>query len=195
VERRGPDGRATTELTLERGASRLLPPLTPTRYELARSKGGPKPGLIYLGMGVATMGLSDFGAALSVRLGLRKEIGPFGLRVRLDYLGKGVNDAGLRYDLDYLGGAGALLYPLNADRILVEAGPELGYGYARQRLANRRSFGSGVLWAGVALLATAPVGPLRVGLDVGFGAQAFKLDNRNTVKPGGSAVLLALWGF
>ena len=195
VERRGPEGRGTTDLTLERGASRLLPPLTPTRYELARSKGGPKPGLVFLGVGAATMGLPGFGAALSWRLGLRKEIGPFGLRVRFDYLAKGANDAGLRYDLDYLGGAGALLYPLNADRILVEAGPELGYGYARQRLTNRRSFGSGVLWAGGAFMATAPAGPLRVGIDAGFGAQAFKLDGRNTVKAAGSLVVMALWGF
>ncbi len=195
VERRGPEGRATTEIMLARGALRELPPLTPTRYEVARSKGGPKPGLVYAGFGAATMGIPGFGAAPAVRVGLRKEVGPLGLRVRLDYMGKGASDIGLRYDLDYIGGAAALLYPINADRILVEAGPELGYGYARQRLANRRSFGSGVLWAGAALLATAPVGPLRIGLDVGIGAQAFKLDNRNTARLGGSAVVLALWGF
>ncbi len=195
VERRGPEGRATTDLVLERGESRLLPPLTPTRYELARSKGGPEPGLLYAGAGAVVLGIPGLGAAPSGRLGLREEIGPFGLRVRFDYLSKGAADAGLRYDLDYLGAAAALLYPLNADRILVEAGPELGYGYAWQRLANRRAFGSGVLWGGAALLATAPVGPARVGLDLGLGAQAFKLDGRNAVRLGGSAMILALWGF
>jgi hypothetical protein len=195
VERRAPEGRATGELLLERGTSRMLPPLAPTRYELARAKGGPKPGLLYAGAGAVTLGLPGFGVAPAAMLGVRKELGPVGLRVRFDYLAKRVNDGGLVYDLDYLGGAAAVFYPLNADRILVEAGPEVGYGYVRQRLTDRRAFASGAFSAGLALMATAPVGPIRVGLDGGLGAQAFKLDNRNAVKPTVSLALLALWGF
>jgi hypothetical protein len=195
VERRAPEGRATADIALEIGTARDLPALVPTRYELARAKGGPKPGLLYAGAGMTTLGLANFGFAPTARLGVRKEFGTVGLRVRFDYLAKSVDDAPARYDLTYLGGAAAALFPLNADRILVEAGPELGYGYATQKLADKRSFESGVLWAGAAVMVTAPVGPLRLGLDGSVGAQGFKLNDKSTVKLGGSLALLALWGF
>jgi hypothetical protein len=195
VERRAPDGRATGEVDLARGETRIAPPLAPTRYELARAKGGPKPGLLFAGVSGATMGLPGFGIAPVASVGVRKEIGPVGLRVRLDYLTKSVTDAGLRYDATYLGGDVALLYPVNAARILVEAGPSLGYGYATQRLASRRSFESGVLRAGGTVMVTAPLGPARVGLDASAGIQGFKLDQRDVVRPALSLGLLALWGF
>jgi hypothetical protein len=195
VERRAPAGRASADLVLERGVVEPLPPLAPTRYELARAKGGPKPGLLFAGFGVTALGLPSFGVAPVARVGVRKEVGPIGLRVRLDYLAKSVNDAGVRYDLSYMGGAAAALYPLNASRILVEAGPEVGYGYASQRLADRRSFGSGLIWAGMALMATAPVGPVRVGVDAGLGGNLMRLDFRRTVRPAATVSVLALWGF
>ncbi|BDG05122.1 caspase family protein [Anaeromyxobacter oryzae] len=195
VERRSREGRATAELELGHGAVETMPPLAPSRYELARAKGGPKPGLLFAGFGAMALGLPGFGAAPVVRLGVRKEVGPIGLRVRLDYLGKAVNDAGVRYDLGYVGGAVAALYPLNTSRILVEAGPELGYGYATQRLADRRSFGSNVFWGGAALMATAPVGRLRVGLDAALGADLLRLDFRTAVRPAASLSFLVLWGF
>ncbi|GEJ56470.1 caspase family protein [Anaeromyxobacter diazotrophicus] len=196
VERRAPEGRAGADLVLERGATLRLPPLSPTRYELARAKGGPKPGLLFAGAGVKTLALSGFGLAPSFEVGARKELGPFGLRVRLDYLGKSADDAGLRYDAWYVGAAVAGLYPLNTGRVLVEAGPELGFGYAWQRLAvSRKSFDSGVLSLGAAGLITAPLGPLRVGLDLGLGAQALRVNERLTARPAASVALLALWGF
>ncbi len=195
VERRSPEGRASTDLELERGALLRLPPLAPTRYELARAKGGPKPGLLYAGAGITTLGLPGFGAAPTVRVGVRKEIGPVGLKVGLEYLARSVNDAGFRYDLDLTGGTAAVLYPLNAHRILVEVGPEVGYAYARQKLLDKRTFEAGILRAGAALLVTAPAGPLRLGLDASLGAQRFKLDERTAVKPAASLSLLLLWGF
>jgi hypothetical protein len=195
VERRSPQGRATAELDLARGEVLPLPPLAPTRYELARSKGGPKPGLLFAGFGATALGLPGAGAAPAARLGVRKELGPVGVRVRLDYLGKAVNDAGVRYDLAYVGGAAAALYPLNASRLLVEAGPELGYGYATQRLEDRRSFGSSVVSAGLAVMATAPLGPVRVGLDAAAGANVMRIDFRTAVRPAASVSLLTLWGF
>ncbi|HSB19775.1 MAG TPA: caspase family protein [Anaeromyxobacteraceae bacterium] len=195
IERRSPEGRASTDLELDRGALLRLPPLAPTRYELARAKGGPKPGLLYAGAGIATLGLPGFGAAPAARLGVRKELGPVGLNVGLVYLARSVNDAGFRYDLDLIGGTAAVLYPLNAHRILVEVGPEVGYAYARQRLVDRRTFAAGVLGAGASLLVTAPAGPLRLGLSASVGAQRFRLDERTAVKPAGSLSLLALWGF
>ncbi len=195
VERRSPLGRAVAEVVLERGATRELPPLSPTRYELARTKGGPKPGLVFAGVGVGTIALSRFGAAPAVRLGVRKEVGPVGVRVRLESLGKSVNDAGLRYDLAYVGGAAAALYPVTASRVLVEAGPEVGYGYAWQRLSTHLGFGSSVLWAGAAAMATAPAGPVRVGLDAEVGAQGFRLNGRSTVRGAASVSALVLWDF
>lgn len=195
VERRSPEGRASTDLELVRGAFLTLPPLAPTRYELARSKGGPKPGLLYAGAGIATMGLPGFGAAPAARIGVRKEIGPVGLKVGLDYLARSVNDAGFRYDLDLIGGTAAVLYPLNAHRILVEVGPQVSYAYARQRLVDRRTFAAGVLGAGASLLVTVPAGALRLGLDASLGAERFRLDQRTAVKPAASLSLLALWGF
>ena len=195
IERRGPDGRATADLTLDAGETRKVPPLVPTRYEVARSKGGPLPGLLYAGGGIEWVGLPNFGVAPVVRIGLRKELGPVGLRVRFDYSWTSVVDQGLRYDWSFLAGGVAALFPLNEGAVLVEAGPELGYGFARQTLGDQRNFSSGVLWAGLVAMVTAPVGPVRVGLDASFGAQAFRLNDGNAVKLGASALLLVLWGF
>ena len=195
VERRAPEGRAAADLELERGTVEPLPPLAPTRYELARAKGGPKPGLLFAGGGATALGLPGFGVAPTVRLGARKEVGPIGVRVRLDYLGTTVNDQGLRYDLAYFGAAVAALYPLNTSRVLVEAGPELGYGYASQRLSTGLGFHSNLFWGGLAAMVTAPVGPVRVGLDAAAGGNLMKLNYETTVRFGWSASLLVLWGF
>ncbi len=195
VERRGKDGRATGEVALAPGEVRNVPVLEPTRYELARSKGGPKPGMVYAGAGVQWIGLPHFGVAPLVRLGLRKEVGPVGLRVRFDYSWTSVVDEGLHYDWRYLSGGVAALYPVTAGPILLEAGPEIGGGYATQVLPDTRTFSSGVLWAGGVILATAPVGPIRLGLDGSVGIQAFHLDDRSTVKASASVLLLVLWDF
>jgi hypothetical protein len=156
------------------------------------------PGVLYAGPGLSTFGLPGVGVAPSLRVGLRQELGPVGLRVRFDAMGKSVTDQDLRYDLTHFGGAVAVLFPVTASRFLVEAGPELGYGWATQRLdlAGRPSFASGVLWAGGALMATMPVGPVRLGLDASVGAQAFKLNGENTVKAAGSlSLIVLLYGF
>ncbi len=197
VERRSRDGRATGDVRLVAGRTTALPLLEPTRYELARSKGGPKPGLLYAGGGVATTGLPGFGAAPAARLGVRKELGPVGVRIRLDQVQKRVTDDWLVYDYAYTGGAVAALYPLNAGRVLLEGGVEAGWGWASQRIVEtgRRSFGAGVLHGGVALLVTAPVGRMRLGLDASAGAQVFTLNEERTVRFGSSAALVALWGF
>ncbi|HEY6101266.1 MAG TPA: caspase family protein [Anaeromyxobacter sp.] len=197
VERRSPSGRATGQVTLVSGRTSELPRLEPTRYELARAKGGPKPGLTYLGAGATWLGVPGFGVAPTGRVALRQEVGPLGVRVRLDYASTSVKDQWLKYDFSYVGGALAALYPLNVGRILVEGGLEGGYGYATQRLAEtgHRSFAAGVSSLGAALLVTAPVGSFRAGLDVSAGAQLFKLNGKLTVRPGASAALLVLYGF
>jgi hypothetical protein len=195
VERRSPEGRATGSVALVKGDDLALPMLTPTRYEVARSKGGPAPGLLYTGVGTSWVGLSGFGFAPSVRLGLREEVGPVGLRARLEYTFKHVDDQWLAYDYAFLGGAVAAFYPVNVGSILLEAGPEIGYGWATQRLASTQSFARGVVLANAAFMVTAPLGPVRLGLDGAIGAQAVDLDGKGTVKPAASATLLVLYGF
>ena len=195
IERRSDRGRATGSVALVQGEDLALPLLSPSRYEVARSKGGPNPGLLYSGVGVTWVNLPGFGVAPSVGLGIRHEVGPIGLRARLEYALGHVVDQGLRYDYSLLSGTLAALYPLNAHRILLEAGPVVGYGYATQRRADQRSFQSGVLIGGAAFMVTAPVGPVRVGLDGMAGVQGFKLNEANAVRPTLSGSLLVLYGF
>jgi len=195
VERRSELGRATGSIDLMRGDALTLPALVPTRYEMARAKGGPKAGLVYLGGGVLSTGLAGFGVAPLGRIALRSELGPVGLRVRIDLARKNVTDADLKYDFLGVGGGVAAFVPLNVGAVLVEAGPEVGYLYATQRLSTGVSHTAGIVTAGVAMLATAPVGPLRLGLDATVGAGFFQLNERRTVKPSASAGLMALYGF
>jgi hypothetical protein len=195
VERRGRNGRAVAEVTLVSGRTTPLPSLEPTRYEIARSKGGPRPGLLYAGAGIWATDLPGFGVAPTARVGVRKELGPVGLRLKLDLAKKRVTDQELVYDYTYTGGSLAALYPVVGGRILVEAGLEGGWGWATQRLQDKRTFEAGVASGGAAVLVTAPVGPVRVGLDASAGAQVFDLNGSRAVRPAFSAALLALWGF
>lgn len=197
VERRTRRGRATGEVSLEAGRTTTLPRLEPTRYEVARSKGGPKPGLTYLGAGATWIGLSGFKAAPTGRVALRHELGPLGMRLRLDYAMTSVTDQWLRYDYSYVGGALGVFYPLNVGSVLVEGGLEGGYGYATQRVKDfgKPSFAAGMPYAGAALMATAPVGRFRIGLDLSAGAHMLKLNDERAFRGGASAALLALYGF
>ncbi len=195
IERRSDSGRATGALSVATGDDVEVPFLRPTRYELARSKGGPKPGLLYTGAGVTWVDLPGFGAAPSIAVGLRKEVGPIGLRARLEYASAHVTGTNLNYDFSLTSGTLAALYPLNVDRVLVEAGPVIGYGYASQVRADKRSFDSDLLIGGAALMVTAPVGPVRMGVDAIFAAQRFNLDQAATVRPSASGAVLVLYGF
>jgi hypothetical protein len=49
--------------------------------------------------------------------------------------------------------------------------------------------------AGAALLVTAPVRSVRVGVDASAGVNVFDLNGKRAVRPAFSAALLALWGF
>lgn len=197
VERRSRAGRAKGEVTLVAGRTSELPRLEPTMYEVARSKGGPEPGLTYVGGAATWIGLPGFRAAPGLRIALRHELGPVALRGRFDYAATSVSDEWLRYDFTYAGGALGVFHPLNVGRVLVEGGVEVGYGYATQRLRDlgRPSYASGMPYAGGALFVTAPVWKLRVGLDLAAGAHLVDLNHRRTVKPGASAALLLLYGF
>jgi hypothetical protein len=195
VERRSASGRAVGSVVLAHGDDVALPVLAPTRYEVARSKGGPKAGLLYTGLGLSWVDLPGFGPAPAVGIGLRKEVGPVGVRAKIEYAARSVNDAGLLYDFSMLSGTLAALYPLNEGRVLIEAGPAVGYGYATQRLSDKRSFASGVLMGGAAFMVSAPAGPVRIGIDGTIGAHAMKLNGASVVRPAGSTSLLVLYGF
>jgi hypothetical protein len=195
VERRSPDGRATGEVVLEKGSTRELPLLSPTRYEVARTKGGPKPNLAFAEGGIAWFDLKGFGVAPSVRAGVRKEFGPVGLRVAFDWAGKDVSGGAVDYQFQYFGGSVALLWPLTESAFFLEVGPQVTFGYAAQSLPSSPGFSSGIFGAGAALMATLPVGPLRLGVDASASAQIYKLNDQTVVRPGASAGLLLLIGF
>ncbi|MCX5730058.1 MAG: caspase family protein [Deltaproteobacteria bacterium] len=195
VERRSTQGRATGEVTLEKGVTTDLPLLSPTRFEVARAKGGPKPNLAFVDAGVAWFDLKGLGIAPSVRAGIRKEFGPVGLRVAFDWAGKNDTGGSINYQFQYYGGSAALLWPITESAFFLEVGPQITYGYAIQNLPASPSFSSGIFGAGAAIMATLPVGPLRLGIDASAAAQVYKLNDKTVVRPGASAGLLLLFGF
>lgn len=196
VERRAPDGRARAEILLARADVRLVPPLLPTRYERARSKGGPQPAVIFGGGGVLALGLPHFGIAPAARAGGRVEIGEFGLRFHLDYAQKTVQDLELRYSFWTVGGAAALVYPVLASPVLLELGLEGGYRVASQRVQNTGvslSRTAGGPQAGMVLQASRSFGPLRLALDISGGAAALKVNDGASVRPQATAALVILF--
>jgi len=194
VERRSDLGRATAQLDLTRGDARDLPALQPTRYEIARSKGGPVPTLVFLGGGVASYPLANLGLAPVVRAGVRQELGQVVARLRVDLARRDVVDQGLTYNFSRVGGALGLLTPISVGRILIETGGEIGYGWSWQDIPGGPSKSGGDFFAGPTATATMRLGPVRVGLDGSFGAQLFKLNGEPTVRPQASLGLVVLFG-
>jgi hypothetical protein len=196
IERRGKNGRATGDLSLRKGEDEALPVLVPSRYEIARSKGGPLPAEAFAGMGVHWVPLPSGGVAPAVRAGLRRELGPFGLVLTGEYAFKDVTDRGRSYSYSRAGGELALLTPIAGGKRLLEAGAFAGYGWTTQTLSgDRRSFSAGDATAGFALRASVPIGRLRAAFDLAAGARQFKLNGDATVKPAASAALVVLYGF
>ena len=194
VERRSDLGRATAQLDLMRGDVRDLPQLRPTRYEMARAKGGPVPTLAFLGGGVATYPLAHFGFAPVVRAGVRQELGQVVARLRVDVARRSVFDQGLQYGFSRIGGTMGLLTPVWFEKFMIELGGEVGYGWSWQDITGGPSRSGGDLFAGPTATVTTRVGPFRLGLDGSFGAQLFKLNGESTVKPQGSLGFVVLFG-
>jgi Caspase domain len=201
IERRARDGRARAELDLMKGDDRLLPRLSPSRYEVARAKGGPMPAELFAGFGLSSNGLPGFGIAPTLRAGLRKEIGSrsVALRLHLDYAAKNVSDTSATTPFNYgysrIGGGGALLTPVIGGKYLIEAGVDIAYGWNSQTLRDSRHFNVGDVTGGLAVVASAPIGRMRLAFDGMFGGSVFKLDNATTVKPVSVASLVLLYGF
>jgi hypothetical protein len=194
VERRARDGRARGDFKLARGETRLLPRLTPTRYEVARSKGGPLPTEWWLGAGGHLVGLGGAGMIPSLRAGLRREVGPFGLVVHADYAVGDVTVGGLPTSYTRLGGGATLLYPLAGSRVLLEGGLDLGGGWNTQGLKDGRHFETGDLTGGVALRLSMPLGRFRTALDLAGGVRTMNFDDSRTWRPALGATLVVLYG-
>lgn len=195
VERRTRDGRARGGVSLATGDDRELPLLQPTRYEVARSKGGPLPTETFAGLGMHVVSLPSGGVAPAVRAGFRREIGPAGLILSAEYAGRDVRDRTLSYAWSRIGAEAALVLPVLGARRLLEAGIFGGYGWTTQTLRDRRSFSAGDLTAGFALRASLPTGRLRTALDLSGGVRAFELDGARVVRPALSSSLVILYGF
>jgi hypothetical protein len=194
VERRSEAGRATGDLTLARGEERDLPPLRPTRYDLARAKGGPPPLLAFAGAGIATVPLPNVGIVPMLRAGARQELGPVTARLHVDVARRDVTDLALRYTFSRVGAGLGVITPLLFGRVLVEAGAEAGYGWAWQDLAAGGSRSGGDASLSAIALASTRVGSVRLGLDVSAGAQTFKLDGERIVRPTATAGLVVFFG-
>ncbi len=193
VERRAPEGRASTELTLARADVIALPALSPTRYERARQKGGPAPLVAFAGAGVTTAPLPGFGIAPALRAGIRKELGELGLRIQAEVARKDVTDQALRYTYWSAAGAAALVLPLVDGPVFLEGGLLAGYSVASQATVNAGTHTGGGPIAGAVLQGTTRMGPMRLGLDLQAEARFFRLDGSSVVRPGASLSLVALF--
>jgi len=194
VERRARNGRALGQVTLARGETRALPHLVPTRYEVARSKGGPLPTEIWVGAGLQTTGLPGSVALPGFRLGLRREVGPLALVVHADYAAGDVTDQSLTYGFTRAGGGLSAMLPVVGGRALLEGGLDLGGGWNTQSLPDGRHFETGDLTTSLALRASMPIGPLRAALDLAGGAKFFTLNGDHVVRPVANLTLLLLYG-
>jgi hypothetical protein len=194
VERRGRDGRARGQVSLAKGETRALPRLVPTRYEVARSKGGPLPTEIWVGAGLQTTGLPGTVAVPAFRLGLRREVGPVALVVHADYAAGDVTDQSLSYAFTRVGGGLSAMLPVVGGRALLEGGLDLGGGWNTQSLPDGRHYETGDFTSSLALRGSMPVGPVRVALDLAGGAKFFSLNGSDVVRPVANLTLLVLYG-
>ena len=194
VERRARDGRAVGQVSLARGETRALPHLVPTRYEVARAKGGPLPTESWVGAGLQSTGLPGTLAVPAFRLGLRREVGPVALVVHADYAVGDVKDGALTYGYSRAGGGLSALLPVAGDRVLLEGGLDLGGGWSTQSLHDGRHYETADLTGGVALRGSLPLGPVRAALDLTGGARSFSLDGKRVVRPVANLSLLLLYG-
>ena len=196
IERRSPRGRARGDLALAAGDDALLPLLEPTRYEVARSKGGPLPTEGFAGMGITLVSMPGGGVAPAIRAGARREVGPAGLITTLEYAFADVNDRGKVYGYSRFGGSMALVLPIAGGKRLLEGGVFAGYGWATQTWKDdRRTYTAGDFTGGFALRTSVPIGRLRAAFDLDGGVRYFELNGRPTARPAASGSLVVLYGF
>lgn len=195
VERRARNGRARGAMGVAMGEDRSIPLLEPTRYEVARTKGGPRPGEAFAGFGGALISMPHGGVAPAVRAGFRREVGPVGLVLSLEYAFRNVDDRGRRYAYQRVGLDAAFMLPIAGSERLLEGGVLVGYGYATQVWRDHRSFSAGDGTAGLLLRLSLPLGRLRAALDVSGGGRLFELNGHRTLRPAASSSVVLLYGF
>jgi caspase domain-containing protein len=194
VERRSRQGRAQTDVEVSVGEDVTLPQLTPTRYEVARTKGGPLPTEWFAGFGAGSFGMPGAGVAPAARVGFRREVGPLALRAHVDFSIQDANDHGLSYTASRTGVAAAGMLPVFGARQLLEAGVEVGGGWTTQALQDGRRYDTPDATAGLAFVASRPLGRLRLALDAGAGGRLFNLNGQATLRAYGVATVVLLYG-
>jgi hypothetical protein len=195
VERRAREGRATGEVALARGETRTLPRLTPTRYELARAKGGPMPTELWIGAGATLPALQGVSVAPGLRAGIRRELGPVGLVVHADFSAtSGSSSTAGSFSLTRFGGGLTALYPVAGSRVLLEGGLDLGAGWNQQAMGDGRHFETGDATAGAALRLSFPLGGWRAALDGTGGLQTLKVNGSRAVRPAATLTVVVLYG-
>jgi hypothetical protein len=195
VERRAREGRATGEVELAKGETRMLPRLTPTRYEMARAKGGPRPTELWLGAGAMLPALEGVSVAPGLRAGVRRELGPVGLVVHGDFSAtSGSSATAGHFSLTRIGGGATALYPLAGYSVLLEGGVDLGGGWNQQAMADGRHFETGDVSAGAALRLSFPLGGWRAAFDATGGLQSLKVNDARTTRPAASLTFVVLYG-
>jgi hypothetical protein len=195
VERRAREGRATGEVALARGETRMLPRLTPTKYEQARAKGGPMPTEVWLGAGATLPALEGVSVAPGLRAGVRRELGPVGLVVHADFSAvSGTSTTAGSFSLTRLGGGATALYPLAGARVLLEGGGDLSAGWNQQAMGDGRHFETGDLGVGAALRLSFPLGGWRAAVDATGGVQHVRVNEAGALRPAASLTFVVLYG-
>jgi hypothetical protein len=195
VERRSREGRATGEVALSRGEVRTLPRLTPTRYEIARAKGGPRATEIWLGAGVMKPALDGVALAPGLRAGVRREIGPIGLVLHADWSAtSGTSGSAGGFSLTRIGGGATALYPLAGHAVLLEGGLDLGGGWNSQAMNDGRHYEAGDVTAAGALRLSFPLAGWRAALDFTGGVQSLQINQARAVRPSASVTVVVLYG-
>jgi hypothetical protein len=173
----------------------MIPRLTPTRYEIARAKGGPKPTELWLGAGATLPALQGVSLAPGLRAGVRREIGPVGLVVHADFSAtSGTSSTAGSFNLTRFGGGATALYPLTGSRVLLEGGLDLGAGWNTQSMGDGRHFETGDVTAGAALRLSFPLGSWRAAVDGTGGVQTLKVNDSRVVRPAATLTLVVLYG-
>ena len=183
VERHQGKEHARADGVLARGEAGTPGTFAPFVPSVGRAKGGEVPVELFAGVNLATAALAGESFLPGVRLGVRREVGPLALRLRVDYAPGAGDDNGLRYALHRFGVAVAGLYPLYDRGLRIEGGLEAGYTFNLERLESTRTYqaseGLGALTAAV----TYPLGPVALAAQVSGGVRFFPLNGVPPVGP------------
>jgi hypothetical protein len=195
IERRSGTNRELGQLTLAAGDFQPLPGLSSAPSPLVQSKSGREPIEVFAALVVGSGVLPNSDVRIGPRAGLRVPFERFALRGRFDLVRKRVDDQGLSYQYTSFGGALGPLFRLWSRGVRFEAGPAVGFAWTWQDVDNGEHF-KGPDWsAGAAVVASVPVGPVHVGLEVEGAAHFLPLNGALAVRGTADGALLLSFGF